>query len=253
MDKLDTASRWSSKAEKYRWDYEPQAIQTIFDMTHISNKSSIADIGSGTGILTKHFLDKAKAVFAVEPNLQMRQLAVRDLYKYQSFYSIDGCSDATTLPDESVDLIIVGEALHWFIAESTKNEFLRILKPCGWLAVLYNRGTDSELNKAIQKLYTEKNGWNKVLAATRPPSKPMSFWYDSEDFLKLSFNQSCQETLEEFTGALSSNSSAPDEDNYLYTNFEILAKGIFDKHETEGLINVSFSTELFLGKMRRQR
>jgi len=78
---MDPTRRFSSKAEKYakyRWDYAPQAIQTIFEVTHLSAESSVADIGSGTGILTRHFVDKVKCVFAVEPNREMRQLAVEE-------------------------------------------------------------------------------------------------------------------------------------------------------------------------------
>ena len=60
---MDTTEVFSSKAEKYakyRWDYAPQAIQTILEVTQVSRQSSVADIGAGTGILTKHFMGKVK-------------------------------------------------------------------------------------------------------------------------------------------------------------------------------------------------
>jgi len=74
---METIDVFSSKAEeyaKYRWDYAPQAVQTLFDVTQVSRQSSVADIGAGTGILTKHFTGKVKQVFAVEPNAEMRQI-----------------------------------------------------------------------------------------------------------------------------------------------------------------------------------
>jgi len=247
---MDTVSIWSSKAEKYakyRWGYAPQAIQAILDITNISCESTLADIGSGTGILTKHFLGKVKIIFAIEPNPQMRQIAIKALEQHSAFRSIDGYSDATTLPDQSVDLIIVGEALHWFVPETTKNEFKRILKPRGWLAILKNNGTDKELGEALKEICIEKNGWNAPLE--RPSSVPINYYYDNQDPMKLMFSQLYQETFEEFVGALSSTSNAPDEDNPLYINFENLAKRIFDRYKSEDKINISYSTELFLGQI----
>ena len=73
---------FSSKAEKYaryRWDYALQAIEIIFDRAQLSKHSVVADIGAGTGILTKHFVGRVKRVFAVEPNGPMRQMAVEAL------------------------------------------------------------------------------------------------------------------------------------------------------------------------------
>ena len=76
---MDPVDVFSSKADiyaKYRWSYAPEAIQTIFDHTGISQESCIADIGAGTGILTREFIGKVKYIFAVEPNLEMRDIAV---------------------------------------------------------------------------------------------------------------------------------------------------------------------------------
>jgi ubiquinone/menaquinone biosynthesis C-methylase UbiE len=75
---VDTKTAYSSKAEKYaryRWDYSPLAIQAVFDSAHITRASSIADIGAGTGILTRHFVGRAGRVWAIEPNAEMRQMA----------------------------------------------------------------------------------------------------------------------------------------------------------------------------------
>jgi 16S rRNA A1518/A1519 N6-dimethyltransferase RsmA/KsgA/DIM1 with predicted DNA glycosylase/AP lyase activity len=53
---MNTKTAFSTKAEKYakyRWDYASNAINEIIDITQLSAKSCIADIGAGTGILTK--------------------------------------------------------------------------------------------------------------------------------------------------------------------------------------------------------
>jgi 16S rRNA A1518/A1519 N6-dimethyltransferase RsmA/KsgA/DIM1 with predicted DNA glycosylase/AP lyase activity len=90
---MDTTKKFSSKAEKYakyRWDYAEQAIQTILSVTHVSATSVMADIGAGTGILTRHFVDKVERVYAVEPNPEMRQLAVKALARYPPFAALMG-------------------------------------------------------------------------------------------------------------------------------------------------------------------
>lgn len=53
---VDVFTGKAARYAKHRWDYAPQAIQTISDVTGISEQSVVADIGAGTGILTRHFI-----------------------------------------------------------------------------------------------------------------------------------------------------------------------------------------------------
>src|SRR5262245_16285570 len=135
---MNTTTVYSPKAEKYakyRWGYAPQAVQTIFDIARISDEEVIADVGAGKGILTQHLANWFKQGFAFEPNPAMRQMALKTLEQYPTCQVIDGSAEATTLPDQSVDLITVAQAIHWFEPEPARAEFLRILKPGGWLAL----------------------------------------------------------------------------------------------------------------------
>jgi ubiquinone/menaquinone biosynthesis C-methylase UbiE len=251
---MDITQRFSAKAKKYakyRWGYAPQAIQTIVETTGLFADSVVADIGSGTGILTKHFVDKARYVFAVEPSPEMRQQAVKELARYSSFHSIEAQAQATTLPDQSIDLITVGQALHWFEPEATKREFLRILRPGGWLAILWNKGADPVLGEALQELFREENGWDTSPAVNQPAGAPPSFYYGEEDFLRLSFPQVEEASWENFIGALGSAAPAPDEEHPLYGNFEKGARRIFDRFSLDGRIRSTFSTELCLGQIKR--
>ena len=72
-------------------------------------------------------------VFGVEPNKEMREAAERLLNKYPNFKSINGTAEATTLAIQNVDIITAGQAFHWFNQTKTRVEFLRILKPGGWV------------------------------------------------------------------------------------------------------------------------
>lgn len=248
----NTFSRFSSKAQiytHYRWDYAPAAIEAIFQITQISTASTIADIGSGTGMLARHFIGRVNSVFAVEPNPDMRRIAAEALGQAASFYQLDGLAEATALPDQAIDLITVGRAIHWFDPEATRAEFRRILKPGGWLAILQNPTVDQKLLAAVKALRTEEHGWNMAADKDRLSKIPMRFYYGHEDFLKLQFPHTKTETWPEFIGRLSSFSPAPDPGHPLYPTYRNAAKIIFNQFSAEGRITIHIATELYLGRI----
>ncbi len=250
LSNMDPIHIFSSKAEKYaryRWDYAPQAIQAIYDVTQLSHQSSVADIGAGTGILTKHFLGKVKKVFAVEPNAEMRQFANQAMASDQACQIVDGRAEATTLPDHCVDLIAVGQAFNWFEPQLTRAEFVRILKPGGWLAALHNYGTSQEIGEALEKIFPPETD---TLALMKGKGTPMSFYYGGNTFFKQTFAFTVQETWEQFLGGLSSASYAPDEDSPLYAGFVRAARGVFDHFRREDLFVSQAVTELCLGQIK---
>jgi SAM-dependent methyltransferase len=251
---IDTVSRFSHKVEnylKYRWDYAPHAIDAIFTTTKISNEAVVADIGAGTGMLSQHFVKRVKKTLAVEPNPEMRHAGEKLLGRYSTFHSINGSANATTLPDHSVDLIVVGRAIHWFPPGSTRTEFLRILKPDGWLAILQVPCADASLLQAVKSIQTQENGWNVRGDKKKRDIKPLGFYYGNEDFLVQHFPASIQETWPEFLGRLSSISSAPDEDHPRYPNYERAAKKVFDQFSDNGRLSVQVLNELNLGQVSR--
>ncbi len=247
---MDSIHIFSSKAEKYaryRWDYALQAIQAIFDVTQLSLQSSVADIGAGTGILTKHFLGKVKKVFAVEPNAEMRQIANQAMASDPACQIVDGRAEATTLPDHCVDLIAVGQAFNWFEPQPTRAEFVRILKPGGWLAALRNYSIGKEIGEALEKIFPPETD---TLALMKGRGTPMSFYYGRDDFLKQTFVFTIQETWEQFLGGLSSASYAPEEGSPLYAGFAHAARNVFDRFCTGNCIVSHAVTELCLGKIK---
>jgi SAM-dependent methyltransferase len=114
---LDPKARFSDRVDdyrKYRPGYPPEVLNVLGERCGLGPASVVADIGSGTGILTALLLDKAASVFAVEPNSPMRAAAEVALGSRPGFRSIPGSAEATTLPDASVDLVTAAQAFHWF-------------------------------------------------------------------------------------------------------------------------------------------
>ena len=129
---LDPTKRFSNRVEnylKYRPRYPAAIIPLLESECGLTPETLIADIGSGTGFMTEMFLRHGNRVIGVEPNAEMRSAGERLLTKYPKFSSVNATAEATALPDKSVDLIIAGQAFHWFYRQNTKIEFTRILKP----------------------------------------------------------------------------------------------------------------------------
>ena len=143
----DPTERFSSRVEnyiKYRPNYPQAVIDCLRDRCGLSSKSAVADVGSGTGIFSQLLTSTAAQVYGVEPNRDMRDAAVRLLRGQSNFISVDGTSEATTLPDHSVDIVTAAQAFHWFDRVAARREFVRILKPGGWVMLIWNdRRTDS--------------------------------------------------------------------------------------------------------------
>jgi ubiquinone/menaquinone biosynthesis C-methylase UbiE len=124
---------------RHRPSYPPEILDILHREIGFQKDDVVADIGSGTGLLTKLFLSNGNKVFAVEPNAKMRQHADRSFAGFTNFSSIDGKAERTKLQRKSIDLITAGEALHWFNAFRTTKEFSRIARPGCHLCVIYTR------------------------------------------------------------------------------------------------------------------
>jgi len=143
---------------RYRPGYPPGLFSWLKDRVGLDASSVVADIGSGTGILTRMFVDGGCQVCAVEPNDAMRAAAERELDGDDGFVSIAGRAEETGLPDQSVDLVIAAQAFHWFDPPAARREFERVLKPPGWTALVWNTRqiTATPFMHAYEELLVER-------------------------------------------------------------------------------------------------
>jgi SAM-dependent methyltransferase len=134
---MNPLGRFSDRAAdyvKYRPSYPAAAIDAILAGLGEPSQLTAADIGAGTGISSRHLAERGVRVLAIEPNAEMRQAAApHTLVEFR-----DGTSEATNLPDSSLDLVACFQSFHWFNPVLTLPEFRRILKPSGRLAVVWN-------------------------------------------------------------------------------------------------------------------
>lgn len=137
----DPTGRFSDRVDEYvrhRPGYPPQLVELLRRECGLGPGCDAADIGSGTGKLTELLLVTGARVYAVEPNDAMRQAAERLLGRVPGFVSVDGRAEATGLADGSVDLVTAAQAFHWFDHAAARAEVLRILRPRGIAALVWN-------------------------------------------------------------------------------------------------------------------
>lgn len=138
---IDSTARFSDRVDAYvaaRPRYPAALAPLIARELALPAGAVIADIGSGTGISCEPFLAAGFSVIGVEPNGPMRAAAENTLSRHAKFRSVDGTAEATNLAPASVDLVIAGQAFHWFDGPRFAAEVRRILKPGGALALFWN-------------------------------------------------------------------------------------------------------------------
>jgi ubiquinone/menaquinone biosynthesis C-methylase UbiE len=244
--------RFSQRAIVYaqcRWDYADEAVDALAAECQLAADWQVADIGSGTGMVARHFVDRVKTVFAVEPNADMRNLASEALRAHRAYSSVNGHAASTTLPDRSVAMITVGRALHWFPPDATRSEFRRILQPSGWLAILSVPCTDASLLASMESVRVPENGWDLEADKRRMNPVPLSFYFGHDRFRTLKVAGMVNETWEAFLGRWSSVTPAPGPDHPRRPRFERALRDVFERHATGGILPVANATVIAFGRL----
>ena len=178
-------------------------------------------------------------MYAVEPNDAMRREAERLLESNPLFQSLSGTAESVPLPDASVDLITVGQAVHWFDAYRSRQEFDRILKPGGWMAFYSIKISEQPWFTELRQLLTMPPD----LGTGTAPSAYLS----GTECKNFSFENTIWESWERFIGGARSAGSAPDPRNPAYSDFESIHRKVFETHSVEGLLEIVYSTHVDVG------
>ncbi|OQP48037.1 methyltransferase type 11 [Niastella yeongjuensis] len=248
---MDNTQRFSNRVEnyvKYRPHYPPAIVNYIQQQFGFKT-GTIADVGAGTGILTSLFLDAGYAVYAVEPNAPMLAKATTLLQDYPGFTAVPGTAENTTLPENSVDAIMAGQAFHWFNPENSKAEFTRILKPQGLVMLVWNeRNTQAPFEQEYDALIN-KYGKDYVQVKHRniEPADIESFFAPAPMELKVFDNQQVFD-FDGLKGRLLSSSYMPLQGEAGYEEMLTALNKLFDKYQQAGTITITYDTRLYAGK-----
>jgi SAM-dependent methyltransferase len=250
----DAKNRFSNRVAdylRYRPHYPEGVLDFLRSQSHLSAAHTVADIGSGTGFLSELFLKNGNQVFGVEPNQEMREAGEEYLAEYPRFTSINGSAEATTLPDRCADFVTVGQAFHWFKPQPARQEFARILRPDGWVAIAFNDRTQSATGFAVsyEELLVRYGTDYSRVRDSYPQRKDIRAFLGHDNFSTREIPNLQQLDLESLRGRLRSSSYIPTKDDPKFAPMMAALDELFAAHEQDGRVLMEFSTWAYLGQL----
>ncbi|MDR1694868.1 MAG: class I SAM-dependent methyltransferase [Lactobacillaceae bacterium] len=244
----DNTKKFLGKADAYDKGRPNYSQDALFYMEKCGvNKNAVtADIGSGTGILSKQLLDLEAEVYAVEPNEEMRAKAEKNLAGYAKFHSVSGSAENTLLNNHSIDFVTVAQAFHWFDPELFKNECRRILKPNGKIFLLWNNGIKAgDMRDECYDLYEKYNPRDKKNSKNKDTEEAVQKFFKNFEAKKfdneITYNK---ETFVAYHLSISATLTPKDKE---FKTFVSELEDIFDKYQKRGIIRTSCDTALYVG------
>ena len=252
---MDPKDRFTSRVEnyvKFRPGYPVGVVETLRDACGLTPESFVADIGSGTGLLARIFLDYGCRVYGVEPNPEMRAAGERLLAHYRLFTSLNGSAEQTGLPTAAVEFAVAGQAFHWFAPDLAGKEFRRILKPGGWAALVWNeRKTDATpfLRAYEDLLHAYATDYPQVNHRNVENDEDRMRTFFGGHYQVAHFDNAQVFDYEGLKGRLLSSSYTPEPADPRHEAMLAALRRIFDAYQQGGMVSMAYDTRMFYGRL----
>ena len=253
-NKHQSTTRFSDRVADYvqfRPHYPVEIIDLLAAKCGLTPESVIADIGSGTGLLAKIFLENGNPVIGIEPNKEMREAGEEFLAEFGRFTSMDGTAEATRLPQHAMDIAIAGQAFHWFDHAKARAEFMRILKPEGFAVLVWNvRRTKSTLflcdyEEFVTTFGTDYQEINHINSQTKSVLAP----FFGGEYFTAHFDNVQRFDLAGLMGRIHSSSYMPAREHANYAPMAKRAMEIFALHQQNNKVAFEYDTVVYYGLM----
>lgn len=250
----DSVNRFNSRVENYA-KFRPTYPNLILDLLAtecgLTESSIVADVGSGTGIFSELLLRNGNPVSGVEPNAQMRSSAENLLSQYQLFRSIEGSAEATTLDPDTFDFVTAAQSFHWFDRTRARAEFARILKPNGWVVLIWNerRLNSTPFLRAYEQLLL-KYGTDYQNIRHENVSGEIAGFFSRQGFWFKSFENIQTFNLEGLLGRTLSSSYIPEPGDPTFDLMIASLRDVFDKHQQRGTVAFEYDTKTYYGQLK---
>jgi len=247
----DPTQRFSNRAEVYarsRPHYPPAVLNIMEIECGLKKSHKIADVGSGTGLLSELFLQNKTFVYGVEPNQEMRAAAEARLKVYTWFISVAGTAEATTLREHSVEWVTAGQAFHWFDRTKAKAEFLRILKPRGCvLLASNNRQRTTAFMRAYERVLQQLGPAYQDSCSRNIPPDAYADFFGSTGFKTTAIENHQDLDWEGLRDRFSSSSYTPEQTNPQYEPILAELREVFKNHQQNGKVRFEYLTTVHYG------
>ena len=249
----DNTNRFSGRMDDYaasRPGYPDELIDTMYRELGFSERSVVADIGSGTGIFAKNMLERKSRVFAVEPNEDMAGTASMMLSGYEGFTLVHGTAEHTGLADKSVDFITCAQSFHWFEKKGAQREFRRILKPEGKVLLIWYRlfSEGNDFTREYENMHY-RNSVNRTVDSRTIGAAELKDFFRNGAIQTLQFYHSHFLDLEGLKARFLSSSHAPLVGEQMYAQSMEQLQKLFERFESSGLVEFRYRTDLYYGQM----
>lgn len=250
----DPTRRFSNRVAdyiKYRPGYPRAMVALLEEECGLTRESVIADVGSGTGILSELFLSAGVRVYGVEPNREMREAGERLLAAYDNFVSVDGRAEETTLADASVDIVTAGQAFHWFDPASARREFGRILRDGGWAVLVWNdrRTEGTPLLAEYERLLLEYGTDYKEVSSKWAAEENIRTLFGASEVRTKTFDNEQVVDFDGLKGRLMSASYAPVPGHPNHEPMMRELAALFERYQRDGRVVVEYDTKVFYGRL----
>lgn len=250
----DSPGRFSGRTEvyqKYRPSYPKEILGALSAGTGFSSDWVVADIGAGTGKLSELFLNNGNHVIGVEPDACMREASIAAFSQGFPFAAVHGYAENTGLPDECCDIVVVGQAFHWFDPAHTRAEFSRILGRPRWVALIWNRRLidsspfQSEYESILRSHaldYSDKN--HRHLS-----DRDIASFFSPSNFQHIRLPNHQTLDLEGLKGRVLSASYTPVAGRPGHTALMREIEMLFEVHQVNGRVTFEYETGLYWGNL----
>jgi SAM-dependent methyltransferase len=252
MVPMEPTERFSDRVHdyvRYRPGYPSAVLHVLRREAGLAADHVVADLGSGTGLSARPFLENGNAVFGVEPNQAMREAAEALLADWPRFRSVAGTAEATTLDAASVDLVVSAQAFHWFEPVATRAEVIRILRPGGWVALLWNtrRVESSPFLRAYEDLLARYGTDYQRIRHDRIDRGVLAGFLGTEMARHAVPNPQSLD-LETLRGRLLSASYTPPAGHPDREPMVRALEALFERHQRDGHVRFDYETRIYLGR-----
>lgn len=234
---------------KYRPGYPAEVLDTLRSHCGLTPRSVIADIGSGPGNLARLFCENGNQVFAVEPNTEMRNAGQQLLAGFAGYRSIEGTAEATQLAKSSVDFVTAAQAFHWFDWPRGRVEFRRILRPEGWVVLIWNerRTGSTAFLRDYEALLLEYGTDYKEVRYENSYAKIERFFAGPHQQVRFENHQILD--FDGLRGRLLSSSYVPAANHPRREPMLRDLRSLFDQYQREDRVDLEYEVRMYFGQL----
>ena len=256
---LAVTERFSNRADAYvrgRPSYPQAIVDKLENAGALKRGHIVIDVGVGTGLSAEPFLRSGYAVIGVEPSESMRLAGEQQLRVYAnnggSYRSVAGTAEETTLPDGAADMLIAGQAFHWFDVPRAAIEARRVLRCGGWAALIWNdrQSTGSAFLAGYEALLRTHGVDYAKTIHRHVDDKGIAQFFAPAHALVVTFDNPRELTREDLLALAGSASYLPAPGDARHAAMLSALNALFDAHETNGSVQMTYRTRMHYAQLK---